>query len=77
MIIVDTLVTTVALIKSGKLKEESENAALNPLLLSLEPTTVKHTVTTSFVGKVWVGGTMPPQNLELPLIEGLMVTQLA
>ena len=57
--------------------EESENPALNPLWPSVAPGTVKQTVTSSFVTKVVIAGgavdadKLFPQNLDVPLIEGL------
>jgi hypothetical protein len=75
VIVVVTAVVTVVVTRSGKVLEESENSALNPLRLAMEPRTLKHTVTNSFAGNVCVDGVLLPQNLDVPLIEGLMVTQ--
>ena len=75
--------TTDPVMRAGRVNEESENSALNPLWLSMEPGTVKQTVTSaSLVNVVVAGGAFEfdrllPQNLELPLIEGLIVIQLA
>ena len=69
--------------RAGKVEEESENSALNPLWPSVAPGTVKQTVTSSSVWKVVVAGgasgadRLLPQNFDLPLTAGLMVTQLA
>ena len=69
--------TTVPITRDGNLTEESENSALNPLKPSVEPGTVKQTVTSSSVSKVVAGGDSLPQNLDFPFIEGLIVIQLA
>ena len=77
------VVRTVPVTRDGRVEEESENSALNPLWLSVAPSTVKQTVTSSSVWKVLVAGgasgadRLLPQNFDLPLTEGLMVTQLA
>ena len=69
--------------RAGTVEEESENSALNPLWPSVAPRTVKQTVTSSSVWKVVVAGgafgsdRLLPQNFDLPLTAGLMVTQLA
>ena len=74
---------TVPITRDGIDGEESENTALNPLWPSVAPGTVKQMVTSSSVEKVVVAGgafesdKLFPQNLDLPLIEGLIVTQLA
>ena len=77
------LLRTVPVTRDGRDEEESENSALNPLWPSVAPGTVKQTVTSSSVWKVLVAGgafgsdRLLPQNFDLPLTEGLMVTQLA
>ena len=79
----DVADTIVPITRDGIAGEESENPAFNPIWSSVAPGTVKQTVTSSFVAKVVVAGgafesdKLFPQNLDLPLIEGLIVTQLA
>ena len=74
---------TVPFKRDGRDVEESENVAANPLRPSVAPGTVKQTVTIPSVAKVEVAGgavdaeRLLPQNLDFPLIEGLIVTQLA
>ena len=70
--------TIVPITMDGKVDEESENSALNPLYPSVEPGTVKQTVTRSSVSKVVIaGGASLPENLDFPFIEGLILIQFA
>ena len=74
---------TVPFTRDGRVAEESDNVAANPLWPSVAPGTVKQTVTISSVAKVVAAGgavdaeRLLPQNLNVPLIDGLIVTQLA
>jgi hypothetical protein len=80
---VDEADTTDPVMRAGRVDEESETSALNPLWPSEDPGTVKQTVTSASVANVVVAGgafesdRLLPQNLDLPLIEGLIVIQLA